>query len=167
MRTFCVTLMMVLTLLGCRRARQFEGTQTSTDIFKESVGKKSSVGYLKVNSVAEGESVTFAFAAPDKDWKDPRPEALPQDSPHSVVARAGCKFAARRTTPSSATIDGQFCRSGGQELFVDRGYAQVMDGVLLIELKGTFIVYGNEKNIVEDFTLNYPDLVRADPFKLR
>jgi hypothetical protein len=167
MRTFCVTLMMILTLSGCRDARQFVGAQTSTDIFKESVGKKSSVGYLKVNSVAEGELVTLAFAAPDKDWKDTRSERLPQDSPRSFLARANCKFPARRTSPSSATIDGQFCRSDGHELFVDRGYAQVMDGILLIELKGMLVVRGDQRNIVEDFTLKYPDLVRADPLKLR
>jgi hypothetical protein len=151
-----IVVSLVCALVGCKR---LTGTQRSTDHYVERAGSGERIGDVQVTSVADGDTITISFAAPDVSWKDPRPQRIADGLPTARVAEGGCKVTAKREDGKKAKVQETECTIDGRSLRITQGMVWVKDDVLNVDLMGKIDRY--------DYSFQFPYQIGEPPLKMK
>jgi hypothetical protein len=144
-------------ILAAACGQPLDGTQLSTDYYREVVSGEQYLGAVAVRVVTTGDATTVSFAPAERTWKDPRPAGRGPGNPPMVSA--GCSLKATRTSDKLATIaSGQTCTHEGRTLIIERGSVWVAADVINVDIAAR--VDGRE------YLFTYPMAMNGDPLPL-
>lgn len=143
--------------LAAACGKPLDGSQASTDYYREVVSGETFLGAVAVRVVTTGDATTVSFAPAAATWKDPRPNGRGPGNPPMVSA--GCSLTAKRTSDKLATIaGGQTCSHEGRTLIIERGSVWVTADVINVDVAA--------KVDGRDYMFTYPMAMNGDPLPL-